>query len=430
VVRGFIGVVGMATDSFNNVAAKKRTNLIKSFRTQNPPNPKNRVTRIKEPRPFMKFAANFSLDFADWAICNYADEEEFILDPFCGSATTLLSSQSYGIKSAGIELNPVWVIYGRGRLIMDSKKVRNEIASLLRESNSVSGEIKNEWLEEFFGAILTNKERTCLGGRDLFAAAVLCCARKELNPIYGMNHSWPMITTEKEIHFSRKELSSMLQQMLAHSGWVKQNYPCLVKPNVSLGDARTLDLNQKASLVVTSPPYLSRLDYIRSSLPEITFLETIGAVEDANILRKKQIGTVIVKESEYIKRISSLPKGSRDLIANIETHPSKGSKSYYSKFVANYLNSMQIVFKSLSSTVTQSARFIMVVQDSWYKDIQMKTSSLLTEMLLELGWKIECEWNFAVESSLSSMNPHSRDWRDSSKISENVIALRRSRNAS
>ncbi len=390
-----------------------------------PPTPKRSRSASNEPAFLPSFPANFALDFSDWVVDRYAEDETLILDPFCGSATTLLSAQSHGVPGVGLELNPVWVVYAKSRLTAYTDTMESEMQRLLRQLTLPSGSLSEAELNHFFRRFLQGEKQTGRGALAHVAASILMCARDKFRPEYGMNHSWPRLTKEGSITITAKDLGPAIKEALTHSKWVASRCQKASHSDLVLADARgTHHLTKGATLLVTSPPYLSRLDYIRSSLPELEYLKQLDIVEDIEELRSAQIGSVIVR-GDGDAYLRALPSGCRELLRRIEGHPSKASRSYYVRFVRNYLGAMRDALESISLAAAESARFVVVAQDSWYKDVLVGTSELLREILDELGWTKREQWMFKVESSLSEVNPHSRMWRDGSKVSENVTVFAR-----
>lgn len=57
-----------------------------------------------------------ALEVMKWCVREFSREGQTILDPFCGSATTLLAAEQLGRDSIGIEIDAEYVAIGRARL--------------------------------------------------------------------------------------------------------------------------------------------------------------------------------------------------------------------------------------------------------------------------------------------------------------------------
>ncbi len=400
-----------------------------SSRQSVPPNPKGRNSQSREPSFLPRFPANFSLEFSDWVLGEFAGDDTVVLDPFCGSATTLVSANSRGLRCVGLELNPVWVIYGRARMVTMAARLEQDVTRLLKKLSSRSGILSEPDLAELFSGILEVKNPHNLGATELVAAAVLMHARKKYRPRYGMNHSWPRIDGGLRVALDVSGMSAVLIRALKHADWMRLCYPSGPGTDLWLADARETErFVEDASMILTSPPYLSRLDYVRSSLPELEYLKQLGVIDDVQKLRAVQIGSVIVR-GRLVKEGHSLPGECETILEKVEKHPSKGSRSYYVKFIRNYLRSMYEALKSITVASREDARLVLVAQESWYKDFLLPTTTLLAQMLESEGWWRESEWRFKVGSTLGLLNPYFRNWRKDSKLRESVMLFSRVGNA-
>jgi len=51
-----------------------------------------------------------------WVVGTFSNDDDTVLDPFCGSGTTLEAAKNAGRKSIGIEINPEYCALGEHRL--------------------------------------------------------------------------------------------------------------------------------------------------------------------------------------------------------------------------------------------------------------------------------------------------------------------------
>jgi len=151
----------------------------------------------------------------------------------------------------------------------------------------------------------------------------------------------------------------------------------------------------------------------------------MGAIGAAGCegLRERQIGSLLVSHEDSSR--DDLPSKSEFLVKRIRRHRSKGSQSYYSKFVRNYLLGIRKTATKLASACNPRAEAWVVIQDSWYKDLQIRTDVLLEELFGEAGWSVRRKWSFKVPSSLSELAATTHGWRDKSPLEEHVLRFER-----
>jgi len=219
-------------------------------------------------------------------------------------------------------------------------------------------------------------------------------------------------------------VKAQLHRGLRHAKWVAASWPPRAKRAAHFGDSTLAKSygTRKFDLVLSSPPYLSRLDYIRFSEPELRFMSALG-LGAVGRLRGRQVGSVLV--SSKAVRSRSLPPQSKSFVQLVERHPSKGSRNYYRKFIANYFGNLQIVAKHLVSSTRPGADAWIVVQDSWYKDIRIPTGDLAREIFQSAGWNLRRRWAFKVKSSLSGLAATTHGWRRGSPLMEHVLKFGR-----
>ena len=73
------------------------------------------------------------------------------------------------------------------------------------------------------------------------------------------------------------------------------------------------------------------------------------------------------------------------LLRAIEGHPSKGSRSYYRPWMANYLRSLQAGLIETHRVVRPDGAVCVVVQDSYYKEIHIDMQGIVAETLAAAG---------------------------------------------
>ena len=199
----------------------------------------------------------------------------------------------------------------------------------------------------------------------------------------------------------------------------KQNKITKTKFEVNIADARNLPLNDNSvNLVITSPPYLSRVDYVKQVLGEIYVIgeQNIAWRES---LRKQMMGTVKMrgdldnpKFGDYVNSI----------LEKIKNHTSKSSESYYYPFHRQY-------FIDLKKTLIENYRVqqtnglsYWVVQNSFYKEIEIDFNKIISEMLEEIGYSSHevVHYNHTT-NFIGKTNPNQRKWKPDKKLTEYVI---------
>jgi site-specific DNA-methyltransferase (cytosine-N4-specific) len=241
-------------------------------------------------------------------ILNYSEENDWVLDPFCGSGTSLVEAMLNNRNSIGNDLNPLAVLLSKvkstplekkelGRL---AKKVlykaREEIQSFRTKYSktkivSIDKWTKNEekptkfietidvpkfdninlWFKEnvIFELAILRKIILTLdcepSYRDFFKICLSFTAMKSSNADFGSHQAHPSRYKPSKLAVHSPNVLSIFQKKTADSVKRIINFSEKVSNNdvscfVSSGDARKLDLtnlvpNQGIDIIVTSPPY-------------------------------------------------------------------------------------------------------------------------------------------------------------------------------
>lgn len=193
--------------------------------------------------------------------------ESTVLDPFCGSGTTLLACKQRGIASVGFELNPLPVLVSRvktrdydleelAKFVKEARKWKFEKPKELPKDPYMRKAFSKWALEDIVwlkGKIISIREESA---REFLYLALIEAA---------MRGSWTV--KEGSVVKTRKRKVAPVGKIF------KNNIRCWLKdlqktgiPNtpasVHAGDARRLPLDSGSiDAIVTSPPYLNKLEW-------------------------------------------------------------------------------------------------------------------------------------------------------------------------
>ena len=154
--------------------------------------------------------------------------------------------------------------------------------------------------------------------------------------------------------------------------------------------------------VLTSPPYATRIDYVKGTLPELAVLGADEAFLTA--LRSETTGSPVVKGHSGKPAEPLASKFGLSILDQITIHPSKGSRDYYFPWMHSYLSSLQTGLSETSRTVGPTGTICIVVQDSYYKELHIDLQRIVTEMLHSLGRSLADRRDFPTTNPRSRSN--------------------------
>lgn len=214
-------------------------------------------------------------------ISEHTNERNIILDPFCGSGTTLLEASLLGRKSIGFDTNPIATLISKTKstaltdkellLLKNFKEKITEKNYELTIKDLVLPNFPNlfHWFQENVSYELSfiKKEIESIESDNLQAllktvlsSIIVNVSNQESDTRYAAKDK--SIANYQTINRYLKKLASVEEQIINLSQLtnVKKNTPKIF--NKSCSDATKLELpDNSIDLIVTSPPYPNSYDY-------------------------------------------------------------------------------------------------------------------------------------------------------------------------
>ena len=405
------------------------------------------------------YYAGYSLSFAERLIQHLPfDTDPIILDPWNGSGTTTFAAARNDRRSHGCDLNPVMVIVAKARLLHQStapslhpiwKKIKSEA-----ENNAASVETESDPLRDWFTGKSVESFRKIersirshlVNGPDdrgikqlaiddvtdvasFFYVTLFRVIRDLTKPFRASNPTWlkrPKEEREK-ISISLNELLKTVERMLCggiasverggeHTG-------SNAETTLTVCNSESLKLEENSiDLVLTSPPYCTRIDYAVATSAELALLGFQKKTDFAD-LRDSLMGTTTVPS---VPPAISPVLGSTciSLLDEIGAHSSVSSNTYYLKNHIHYFSSLQRSIAEIHRVLKPQGIAAFVVQDSVYKDIHNDLPAIVAEMGEMLGLTVFQRDDFSLGSSLSSINSRSRRYKPKGfRPTESVISF-------
>jgi hypothetical protein len=179
--------------------------------------------------------------------------------------------------------------------------------------------------------------------------------------------------------------------------------------------------NESVSCVLSSPPYCTRIDYAVATSPELAVLGyDFGS--DFDSLRRQLIGTSTVP-SDVPDAPTNLGRKCLDFLDALFRHSSKASSTYYYKNHLQYFLSIGASLSEIRRILKTGGRCILVVQDSYYKDLHNDLPAIVGEMAAIRGLRMCCRSDFPLRRTMAGVNPGVREYRNSFSAIESVLTF-------
>ena len=375
----------------------------------------------------------FVLSFPPHLVQDYINKfglnkDSVILDPFCGTGTTLVEAKLAGMKAVGLEGNPFprfaslvktnWDLDG-DKLSKQSRQVSEKALAILKsqgiDDNFSFNDNRNLELKtltpEIEKLILTNS----ISPLPLHKTLILfdCLKQFESEPFYRhavLALGNALVFKISNLHFGPEVgvknpkidvpvISNWLFEVEKIANDLRQvagkSYP---DAKVYLGDARYLDSLEPNSVdaVITSPPYPNEKDYTRTTRLESVLLGFINSKEELRELKKRLVRSNtrgIYKGDDDDQWVSDFPEIQRIAEAiekrRIELEKDSGFEKLYARAAKLYFGGMAKHLADLRKVLRPGAQLAYVVGDqASYLRVMIRTGRILGDIAKSLGYEL------------------------------------------
>jgi len=377
----------------------------------------------------------FVLSFPPHLVRTYLDEfnvtpQSLVLDPFCGTGTTLVECKLHGIPSAGIEANPFprfassvktdWRV-NPAELLETAQEISNKARTILA-AEGIDDDAQHEINDlDSLRRLPDEAEKLLLKNSispvPLHKTLLLVNLIEEASDTEVYNHlrlalANALVTRISNLKFGPEVgvgklkidapvISTWLSEVERYASDLETvDGQISIKSNAFLGDSRqVLEFLPGASIdaVITSPPYPNEKDYTRTTRLESVLLGFISSKQELRnykqtLLRSNTRG-VYKKDNddEWIhnnKRIASI--ADRIEAKRIELGKTSGFERLYPRVTRLYFGGMARHFEALKRVLKPGARLAYVVGDqASYLRVMIRTGELLAEITKEMGYEVE-----------------------------------------
>ena len=362
-------------------------------------------------------------------LLNYLETENTsrILDPFCGSGTTLVESALRGSVALGVDSNPLAVFISNAKLkalTINPDQIESALNAVLKDitrdrltikKNSHSTDTRTEYLKKWFPRdtfILLEKLRRAITHHAGEAESILFCLTSNLLREYSLQEPSDLRIRRRTSPMPSLRLIDVLQDQttsflrrLRSSQEVTGLLPR--KSKAVIADSRLLDRLadndetdfRRFDAVITSPPYATALPYIDTQRLSLVCLGLISA-DAIREFEADAIGSREVRrqDGDLDFRIKSnsdnLPAPVADFCMTLLKAVGKSDgfrRKAVPTVIYRYFSDMQQVFKQLPNVLRKGARLGFVVGPSHTtlggKRFDIKTPETLATIANSLGFR-------------------------------------------
>lgn len=343
-----------------------------------------------------------------------------VLDPFCGTGTTLLTCAEQGLRCTTVDLNPflVWLANAKASQYTQAEiDGQNRLAT--RMSQAISRrKFATPWLPPIsnidrwwdpetqwaLGNAYAVLDRAREGPKKNLAAVSFCRALIACAHVSFGHQSMSFRRGQGQTKPGVGDALATAVRHVADSAGVS-----LVRPQATavLGDARQIGKavgGRRFDVVVTSPPYCNRMSYIRELRPYMYWLGHLDVPSSAGELDWKAIGgTWGVATSRLSKWQPSATVRGHDRKFRSGVTAIAERSPVLARYVERYFWDMAQHLSQLKQVLSKSAQLHYVVGNSKFYDVVLPTEQLLGQQMEEAGFSVEAIQKLRTRTSKSEL---------------------------
>jgi tRNA G10 N-methylase Trm11 len=215
----------------------------------------------------------------------------------------------------------------------------------------------------------------------------------------------------------REQLRQMADALAA-----KNRLPSESTVKIHLADSTAIPVHDTTiDAVLTSPPYCTRIDYTASTRFELAILHGLFPLSHVD-LGRRMLGSVRVPQGS-VETKDSWGEECLSFLNKVASHASKASASYYLKTHIDYYDKLDRSIGEVSRVLKNRGSVIMVVQDSFYKDIHNDLPKMVADIASSHSLSLRQKRDFKIKRSMAAINRKSMAYRDGLKTTESVLCF-------
>lgn len=351
-----------------------------------------------------KYPAKFFPELPRWLIKKYSKENDIILDPFGGSATTSIEALLNKRNSISVDIDPFAQLLAKVKTTkLDNEEVEIYTNLLIKKITEykITKSLKeyvpdfpyrdNWFTKDIISELAYIKKciaelNVCKELKDFFLVTFSSIVKAVSNADNNCTRTVIRKKLKKQI-YPTLALTKFVENLLLYKYRIKE-FNKYVSDNIFVNittdsDARDLKFpNEYFDFAVTSPPYVNAVDYPRTHQLEIYWLE----IENGSLvpLKKKHIGTENVSVKFYKKlHLINISAADKVLKSIYEIDKKRAYIAY--KFLADMEKNIKEVYRTLKS----GAKYAIVVGNNTIRGYIFENWKYLIEIAKRNNFEIE-----------------------------------------
>lgn len=326
-----------------------------------------------------------------------------MVDPMAGSGTTVVAARLHGHRALGFDTDPLALLISKAwssdvdaarlrvlaaKALIDARRRYRSLSTGQAYPRHASQETRafiRYWFDRTNRRQLAALSASIAKVKDTNARAILWCAFSRMIITKGAGVSLAMDVSHSRPHKTYaiapftpfERFLFVIEHVLRASHFSsKQRLPAA---NIRRGDARSIPLKDGvADLVLTSPPYLNAIDYLRGHKLSLVWMgHQIDALRE---LRSSNIGS---ERFHNPAAAMEYRNAAEKIVHDFANLPSRSQT-----MLIQYFSDMDRVLAEISRILKRSGKAMVVVGNSTIRGIFINNSKVLTRLAKNNGLRL------------------------------------------
>ena len=320
-----------------------------------------------------------------------------ILDPMCGSGTTLRHASDMGHKVVGWDIDPLAVKISRTWCSrFDLNKLREQADILRTKLKYKRTPFKSRFAscpetQEFCSYWFAKEQKHDLNNlsifieklfpkgrrRDFFQVAmsrIIITKLKGASLAWDIPHSRPHKKKEVNDFEVIPEFFNSVEKLIQ----IFENFPSSCDVSVKRQDCRKGAISEKFDLVITSPPYLNAIDYMRGHKFSLIWMGY--TIPELREIRANSVGTERGMPELLSKRVYA--DMARDICRGQPSSPK------VKNFILRYIYDCETIIKRMNLLLKPTGELFVVIGNSMQSGARVSNDKIFSVLALKEGFNL------------------------------------------
>ena len=353
-----------------------------------------------------RFPAKYIPQIPGWVMDEFAETGDVVLDPFCGSGTTLVEGLLRSRKTIGVDCDPLACMIARAKTAAVNPARFRRLGSELRQTWRQPAtqlippmpDLTN--FDHWFSRNAWGKLQSLLASTTALDASaeefncLLCVFSSILRRVSNADDQTQKTYVSGTLKKIPPEVEGLFYRALEKALVGLQELALLRRASseaiVIQGDAIDMQLpSQSVDLIVTSPPYLDSVDYMYNFMLEYFWLGPLLGVQDRRTFNRMRRGVTGAK-NPISKTAPALPKALNDLISESDITPHRVAAT------RSYCDNMARHFHSAAKTLKLGGYYFLVMGNSQTRKGVLPMHDCLIRLAADAGFIFEKAFGYRI----------------------------------